>query len=553
MKLSLAVFILATCVCVSIGHAQQINYDILPVTDPIGLRHGDAILGDFDLDGDQDLVTVGYAEEDPTPIIGREAGPFSEYYRNDGISQIEIRNPQGEIEFTDGAVFTQLSDGPNLVGLWQSAVAAHDYDHDGRLDLGMLGLDESGNARLYIYQSNQFTVFELAYSLDGLYSGDLDWGDLDNDGDVDLIACGRNERGNPQVIQYENTGLVVNRFIITSSTFVNLAECDLDLGDYDSDGDLDLAIAGQTDKNGSMMFVYENNGDGRFSQTSHSFKSRGWPSVSWSDFDSDGDLDLAHMGSKITPSSLEGELTIYRYESGAFVEKEDVLTPGRYHGSIHWGDQNYSGYPDFVITGFESPLSSISSRVYLNDRGTQFYKCISGSGRTLPPNHPCVLDPVDGGAGGIATWFDHDSDQRLDILLFGEAPRQEILSVRVLRNQISILPSEPSAPTNLNADVRSGSVVLSWDSGADLNTPETGLSYNLRIGTSPGAIDVVSPLTYPSSGRRLVSRRGNVDHNRSWKLNDLESGRYYWSVQTLNQAFSSSSFSEEQVFEITEN
>ncbi|MCY4159913.1 MAG: FG-GAP-like repeat-containing protein [Bacteroidetes bacterium] len=531
-----------------IADAQQASrYEELPLTDPVPLRYGDSALGDFDRDGDQDLIMIGYAEEDPTPILGRDAGPIAGYYRNDGITQIEIVNSLGESELVDALAFTESRRGQSLIGLWQGAVAATDFNQDGRMDIGTLGLDARGDAKFYVYRHGTgASMFSLAYSLDGLYAGDLGWGDLDNDGDVDLVACGRNERGEPTTVHYENVGAAGNRFRVSTNNLMGVAECDLDIGDYDTDGDLDLVISGVTAKDGFITLIYDNVGGGRLTKTSHKFRSYGWPSVSWGDFDADGDLDLAYTGARITPSLLEGSAIIYRNDSGMLIE-EDLLvgaftndpTPGRYSGSIEWADQNNSGYPDFVITGLESPISSESTQIYVSDAGSQFMKS--------------SVESFDGGGHGIATWFDHDFDLSLDLFVMGDAPREGGLEIFVMQGTLVFGLTPPSAPANLTANTSATSVALSWEAAKDAHTPDAGLTYNLRVGKSPQGVDVISPLADPSTGRRFISDRGNVDHNRSWTLNGLSPGTYYWSVQALDQAFSSSKFSEEGVFEITRN
>ena len=546
-KLSASLII--TVFCVSVAGAQEASlFQELLVTDPVGVRYGDAVLGDFDMDGDQDLIMIGYADEDPRPILGRPAGPLAGYYDHDGITQVEVPNSVGELEFVDAVAFTESNTvGQELIGLWHSAIAVGDFDSNGTLDVATLGLDRNDAAKLYVYSySPEQGLLDLLYELEGLYSGDLGWGDFDNDGDIDLVACGRNQQGVPESVHYENTGESIGRFEVSANTLMGLAECDLDIGDYDTDGDLDLVIAGVTADDGFLTLVYDNVGSGQLMQASHDFRSRGWQSVAWGDFDMDGDLDLVQSGARITPMILEGVVTVYRNEAGKFVE-EDILeggftndpTPGRYDGNVEWGDQDNSGYPDFVITGFEGPLSSESTQIYNGMRGTQFTKS--------------VPDKFDGGVQGTALWFDHDYDLDLDLFIIGHAPRDQTMRVRVMQNTLFFGLESPSPPTELSAKVLGGtSVQLSWDGAQDRHTPSAGLTYNLRVGTEPGKMDLVSPLADLSTGRRYVSRRGNVDHNKSWALHELEPGTvYYWSVQAIDQTFSASEFSAEGTFEIS--
>ena len=129
----------------------------------------------------------------------------------------------------------------------------------------------------------------------------------------------------------------------------------------------------------------------------------------------------------------------------------DSPTPGRYDGNVDWGDQDNSGYPDFVITGFEGPLSSESTQVYNGSRGVRFEKS--------------VPDKFDGGVHGTALWFDHDYDLDLDMFVVGDAPRDATTRVRVMQNTLFFGLEPPSPPTDLQAKVIGGtSVELSWGS-----------------------------------------------------------------------------------------
>ena len=75
------------------------------------------------------------------------------------------------------------------------------------------------------------------------------------------------------------------------------------------------------------------------------------------------------------------------------------------------------------------------------------------------------------------------------------------------------------------------------------------MTYNIRIGTSPGASDIVSPMSL-DNGKRMISAPGNMGTGRQWQLYDLLPGTYYWSVQTLDQTFAGSVFSVEESFTV---
>jgi hypothetical protein len=58
---------------------------------------------------------------------------------------------------------------------------------------------------------------------------------------------------------------------------------------------------------------------------------------------------------------------------------------------------------------------------------------------------------------------------------------------------------------------------FAWNAATDAETPSAGLSYNLRVGTSPGIGDIVPPMALPS-GRRILPALGNAMENLSWTI-----------------------------------
>jgi hypothetical protein len=85
-------------------------------------------------------------------------------------------------------------------------------------------------------------------------AGDADWGDYDNDGDLDLLITGD---GVSSVYENENGMLSPKAFNLP-----NLWVSSCDWGDYDNDGDLDILFSGSTkiewDERGPESFIYTN-------------------------------------------------------------------------------------------------------------------------------------------------------------------------------------------------------------------------------------------------------------------------------------------------------
>ena len=114
-----------------------------------------------------------------------------------------------------------------------------------------------------------------------------------------------------------------------------------------------------------------------------------------------------------------------------------------------------------------------------------------------------------------------------------------------------IVNDKPSIPTNLisedigyDSETDTHKVKFRWDASEDDNTPTKGLTYSLKVGTTPGG-DEVMKVNALSNGYRLSAGKGNVEHNKEWTLN-LPNNQYYWSVQAIDASFSGSVFSETQ-------
>ncbi len=129
---------------------------------------------DFDDDGDLDLFLVG-ADQQPTKI-----------FRNDGGNQ-----------FTDVDTITGHALLANVGGDLDGARAV-DYDNDGDLDLFFHDhfAQRGSNVARLLYRNDgdwQFTNVTAAEGLNSTNEGAFDstWGDVDRDGDQDLIAPNR--------------------------------------------------------------------------------------------------------------------------------------------------------------------------------------------------------------------------------------------------------------------------------------------------------------------------------------------------------------------------
>jgi hypothetical protein len=114
------------------------------------------------------------------------------------------------------------------------------------------------------------------------------------------------------------------------------------------------------------------------------------------------------------------------------------------------------------------------------------------------------------------------------------------------RNKLNFSNSPPVPPAGLSASVSVNDVTFSWNAALDAETPSPGLSYNLRVGTSPGGCEIVSPHSDGATGFRRVPALGNAQGNLSWTVKRLSFGTYTWSVQSIDAGFSGSTWASER-------
>ncbi len=180
----------------------------------------DAAYGDFDEDGDIDLVVIN----------------------SNGNNRLYSNQRQG--------IFRDISREAGLPGMeGASAVSVGDYNNDGFLDL-FLASSRAGGSSMYLNQGDgtfaeDLSSDDLKSSLQNVRVHDAELFDFDNDGYLDLLVAGEStEKDSTGVLLYHSDG---NGKLWLSP---GILPEDLKSGsgiitfDYNDDGDLDLGITG---------------------------------------------------------------------------------------------------------------------------------------------------------------------------------------------------------------------------------------------------------------------------------------------------------------------
>ena len=173
-----------------------------------------------------------------------------------------------------------------------------DFDTDGDLDVALAGNSASSqfpNADTTILSRNLGVAMAGTYSflefqtVPRVRQGTVRWGDMDGDGDLDLAISGESF-GQPLTQIFENvSGVLQVRHLLTGVT-----QSALDWADFDNDGDLDLIVTGYRN-NVPLTRLYRNDG-AKFVEQATTLPDIGSGAVAWGDFDGDGDLDLLLCG-----------------------------------------------------------------------------------------------------------------------------------------------------------------------------------------------------------------------------------------------------------------
>ena len=497
-------------------------------------------------------------------------------------------NSEGWVESNDQSftppLFSEVNAG--LQELVSGRAAWGDYDNDDDLDILFSGRTESIYEHIScIYRNNGDETFTNIHAgLPGLF-GSAAWGDYDNDTDLDVLLTGSD--GDDYFSRIcRNNGDETFTVIGAELQEEYRAPSSITWGDFDNDGDLDVLVLESLDSVYPQHWVsriYRNNGDGTFSTMARLPALMGG-ALACGDYDNDGDLDILLTGDTSSDSG-------YPWPIFGILGGEDIDDIGVVHGSAAWGDYDNDGDLDILLSGqgwdfdddwYEWNAFGWISRVYRNDGDGTFTNIEAGlpggflvsvawgdydndgdldilltpSGSSysisliFQNNGDDTFTRIEAGlpGGRSAAWGDYDNDGDLDLLFTGSGNSNGSC---IYRNNGLVSNTPPAAPSSLIATTMGTGVGLSWDAATDAQTPALGLTYNLRVGTTPGGSDVVSPHANLATGYRRLAQLGNAQHGLTAFLTNLQPGAtYYWCVQAVDTAFAGGPFSAETSFTI---
>ncbi len=244
----------------------------------------DLVTGDFDKDGDVDVIGASYYSENIVLYENVYPKKYSPRVLIEGLVGLRKLN---SVDFNNDGLFDLVS-----VSWWDNKVALH--INQGNMKFKTILLDTFSRKNEMNETKRRPCWCETV--------------DLDKDGDLDIVVA---YYGSDEVIWYKNMGgYKFQTVVITHNT--NGIEC-VKVCDLDKDGDLDLVTASWEDNKVSW---FENTGGNNYVERVISTDVDYASSAFCEDMDLDGDIDIlatAFNGDKLYWFENDGKQTFYRH------------------------------------------------------------------------------------------------------------------------------------------------------------------------------------------------------------------------------------------------
>ena len=463
----------------------------------------------------------------------------------------------------DNGLLTPVSPAPSIQSVYGGHISFADYNNDGHLDLTLSGL------QIYNFAPNPATLFYVWEN--GIYIEDLqsavpwlsggsnnhDWGDYDNDGDLDLVVGGGDYDGlNHLDIFTNNNGTLT--LDTSQSELVPIYPCLTNWNDIDRDGHMDLVTVGggildPSSPSDTTLFTqaYINNGSGKMIRSADHYLDLGVTagSIALGDYNSDGYDDIALAGKNNTNDEII--TLIIRNDNGEGFVEHQVLQ-GIFFGEVDWGDYDNDGDLDLIASGLTDPDSEIAGD-FGSDPVTMVYEQNSGYFSS-----DTTLSTLDSTGISSTMWGDYDLDGDLDLFLTGRLQNRDFVA-KVYDNLESINNANnvPGKIMIISNTVHQDSVTLGWQAPIDPgnapdplvgNTPGSGLRYLLQMGGDLN-YDLSANTHSIISGNYGVGHIGSIT-GTDRTIIDIPEGRYQWRVRAMDHSRAHSDWSDWDYFYI---
>ena len=360
--------------------------------DSIGVDYSDVSWGDYDNDGNLDILLIGGSDN---------IGPVSKVYKNKGdetfTEQIQIK----------------------LTGVRGGSAAWGDYNNDGNLDILLTGSASTHNLSTdpitKIYKNNGDETFteQTQIVLQAVTKSSVAWIDFNNDTHLDIIITGFDIAVGYLTKIYKNNG--DETFTEIDAGFTDIKGNSVACADFNNDTHIDIIITGFVYGEGYSTKIYKNNGDETFTDIDAGLLGIiPGGSVAWGDFDNDDDIDILISGRAIVNYAYVDTSIIYKNNGDETFTDIEAGLPGLFNSSVAWGDFNNDNYIDVLITGSNNSSEPTKlSVIYKNNNGIGTFT------EQTQIKIPCVDN-------GSVAWADYNKDNYQDFIITGAGTNSRI-------------------------------------------------------------------------------------------------------------------------------
>lgn len=423
--------------------------------------------------------------------------------------------------------FTFSAFSPLSIYLSNPKTAWADIDNDGDIDYVVCGTDNANIKRTIIGINNNDTTFTIYdYNIVGVTLGQPLWADFNNDGKTDLLVYGIDNSGKRKTVLYKNN---INNFSEVKQ-LMGFSSGKTVVLDFNNDGRKDIFITG-IDQNGyKKSRLYKNIGNFDFVEINVDIDAVTSGDVAVGDVDDNGWEDIV-----ITGLNQNGQRVCKLYCNiyGSYIEKTGTFIDSLSGSSISICDINNDGKLDIFFTGTDNK-AFYKSVFYVNAGNGNF---IRDESLIVPLTSSLLLN------------VDLNNDHRMDLVVSGKTYSGNVC--KVFENQAATNNSCPAIPTGLNSTTYSNdSVSLRWNTVLDNEQGGVNIQYNVYVGNSALLDNVVAAQSFIPAGKRLIQQSGNASKQNAFTLHYLSEGKYYWSVQAIDNNYNASGFSSVDSFVI---
>ena len=399
-----------------------------------------------------------------------------------GVQALQQQSLLAPVSFLDLVASPAFADG-------MPGIALLDHDGDGDLDVYVSNGPGAANSLLanqwvetgslsFVDVAGAAGVTAAAQDSSGVCAGDID-----NDGDPDLLVLGRNE---PNRLFENQGGGAFSELVGSAVGGGNLASTSCAMGDFDADGLLDVVVANIADfatqaafflipfatnqhnqlflNQGGNVFADASAASGILQQLGFGPGVDGSPGLTWAvqalDVEQDGDTDVVFVDDQGGLASAKnggqdrGYFHVYRNDgTGQFTDDPVVLngeSAGQWMG-IDFGDLDCDGHLDFFGSNFGDYDVSVLFAPYVLGDLTSRWFLGSASGTFSDPGVGGLVATPFGWGTSI---FDYDNDGDADILFHGSID----LNVSVAADNPGALLRNPGCSADFVAETNAFAV-----------------------------------------------------------------------------------------------